>query len=202
MARSSITCATTFWTRTIGLLTLTRQRKPAERQNDFGGVFSGPIIRNRTFFFFSYEGLRLRQPLVTTGTEIPSNSLRQSANAQVRPYLAAYPIPNGVDLGNGLAQFSASYSNPSTLDATSEANGNDALTLTNLDNPSAIAVAPRGTPLYKTTYNNVAPRIGISYQLSQRPGREMVLRGGFGVFYDLGNAQAASGFLGSPFSHP
>src|SRR5216684_3195721 len=27
--------------------------KAAERQNDFGGVFGGPIIRDRTFFFFS-----------------------------------------------------------------------------------------------------------------------------------------------------
>src|SRR5580658_2037382 len=36
--------------------------KAEERQNDFGGVFGGPIIKDRTFFFFSYEGLRLRQP--------------------------------------------------------------------------------------------------------------------------------------------
>ena len=36
--------------------------KPQERQNDFGGVFGGPVHKNRTFFFFSYEGLRLRQP--------------------------------------------------------------------------------------------------------------------------------------------
>src|SRR5262249_7677669 len=36
--------------------------KPAERQNDFGGVLGGPVRKNRTFFFVSYEGLRLRQP--------------------------------------------------------------------------------------------------------------------------------------------
>src|SRR3984957_7959198 len=36
--------------------------KAEERQNDFGGVFGGPIIKDKTFFFFSYEGLRLRQP--------------------------------------------------------------------------------------------------------------------------------------------
>jgi hypothetical protein len=36
--------------------------KPALRQNDFGGVLGGPIVRNRSFFFFSYEGLRLRLP--------------------------------------------------------------------------------------------------------------------------------------------
>jgi len=43
------------------------------RQNDFGGVAGGPVRlpklydgRNRTFFFFSYEGLRLRQPQFAT----------------------------------------------------------------------------------------------------------------------------------------
>src|SRR5258708_14115286 len=36
--------------------------KPKERQNDFGGTFSGPLRKDKTFFFFSYEGLRLRLP--------------------------------------------------------------------------------------------------------------------------------------------
>src|SRR5713226_346159 len=37
-------------------------QKAQERQNDFGGTFGGPILKDRTFFFFSYEGLRLRLP--------------------------------------------------------------------------------------------------------------------------------------------
>ena len=41
--------------------------KPELRQNDFGGTFSGPIWKDHTFFFFSYEGLRLRQPEVAQG---------------------------------------------------------------------------------------------------------------------------------------
>jgi hypothetical protein len=32
--------------------------KPAEKQNDFGGTFGGPILHNKLFFFFSYERLR------------------------------------------------------------------------------------------------------------------------------------------------
>src|SRR6185312_4577631 len=36
--------------------------KAKERQNDFGGTVGGPIFKDRTFFFFSYEGLRLQLP--------------------------------------------------------------------------------------------------------------------------------------------
>jgi hypothetical protein len=48
--------------------------KPEERQNDFGGVFGGPIIKDKTFFFFSYEGLRLRQPS-TQETVVPDSRI-------------------------------------------------------------------------------------------------------------------------------
>src|ERR1700733_1791531 len=90
--------------------------KPEERQNDFGGVFGGPIIKDKTFFFFSYEGLRLRQPS-TQESVVPDTPSRQQAPASMLPYLNAYPIANGAELGAGLAEFDAGYSNPSSLDA-------------------------------------------------------------------------------------
>ena len=91
--------------------------KPEERQNDFGGTFSGPILKDRTFFFFSYEGLRLRLPEVTL-TSVPDTGARASAVAAVQPFLNAYPLPNGADdPATGVAEFNASYSNPATLDA-------------------------------------------------------------------------------------
>lgn len=90
--------------------------RPKERQNDFGAVFGGPIIRNKTFFFFSYEGLRLRQPQTETSV-VPTIDSRGEATAGMRSFLSAYPLPNGNDLGNGLAAFNASFSTPSSLDA-------------------------------------------------------------------------------------
>jgi len=95
--------------------------KARERQNDFGGTISGPILKNRTFFFFSYEGLRLRLP-ETTLTTVPDLSARQTAVPAMQPYLDAFPRPNGpeqLENGNptGAAAFNASYSNPATLDA-------------------------------------------------------------------------------------
>jgi Carboxypeptidase regulatory-like domain/TonB dependent receptor len=93
-------------------------RKPEERQNDFGGVIGGPVIKDKTFFFFSYEGLRLRQPS-TQETAVPDSASRQQAPAAMQPYLSAYPVANGPELGAGTAQLNASYSNPATLNASS-----------------------------------------------------------------------------------
>ena len=62
----------------------------------------------------------------------------------------------------------------------------------NLSNLANLALAPAGTPPYKTTYGNVAPRIGLAYQLSQNPQWQMVVRGGFGVFYDLATSEAGN----------
>jgi hypothetical protein len=42
--------------------------KPAYRRNNFGATVGGPVIRNKTFFHFSYEGLRLVQQVAATGT--------------------------------------------------------------------------------------------------------------------------------------
>jgi len=73
----------------------------------------------------------------------------------------------------------------------------DPFTVVGLNAPATLALAPRGTPLYKTTYGNVAPRIGLAYQLSGRQNWGAVIRGGFGVFYDLGSGSL--GGVGSYF---
>ncbi len=88
------------------------------RQNDFGGTLGGPIVKNRMFFFASYEGQRLRLPETGIST-VPSQATRQAASADVRPFLDAFPIPNGADLGNGQSEFNATFSNASSLNAAS-----------------------------------------------------------------------------------
>src|SRR5271157_1074059 len=91
-------------------------KKPALRQNDFGGALGGRIIKDKLFFFGSYEGMRVRQPQVANTYE-PTLATIQSAAAPVQPLLNAFPKPNGADLGNGTAMFSAGYSDPSSLDS-------------------------------------------------------------------------------------
>ncbi|MBT9330140.1 TonB-dependent receptor [Acidipila sp. 4G-K13] len=88
---------------------------PAERQNDFGGTLGGPLFvphlysgKDRAFFFFGYEGLRLTQPQAATIYYVPSNgtfntatyakpeyeNLRKYAPAALQPVLNAFPAPN------------------------------------------------------------------------------------------------------------
>jgi len=100
--------------------------KQALRQNDFGGTLGGyldiPHIYNgkdKTFFFFSYEGLRLVNPTPSQLYEVPSTSLRQAAPAVLQPFLSAFPISTLPDNGNGLSYYYAGYSAPSSLDTSS-----------------------------------------------------------------------------------
>lgn len=91
------------------------------RQNDFGFVLGGPIVKDRTFFFVSYEGLRLRLPaIVIQQAGVPGTQLRQDATAAMQPYLDAFPLPSGPENpSTGLAPFFTSYSNSNTQDTAS-----------------------------------------------------------------------------------
>jgi len=122
--------------------------KPTERQNDFGGTLGGPLsvprlfpLKDRAFFFFSYEGLRLNQPVPSTIHYVPSNgtyntatysnplakNLRANAPAALQPVLNGFPLPNCtvaqnaqcVDYGDGLSPSIMSTTLPSNIDTVS-----------------------------------------------------------------------------------
>jgi hypothetical protein len=64
------------------------------RRNQFGANLGGPIVKGRTFFLGTYEGLRQRQ-----GIDINSGVLRQDQRTAVtdpvsRSLLALIPLPN------------------------------------------------------------------------------------------------------------
>jgi len=154
--------------------------KPEERQNDFGGVFGGPILKDKTFFFFSYEGLRLRQP-ATQETAVPDSASRQQAPATMQPYLNAYSVPNGPELGQGLAQFNGSYSNPSSLDAYSiriDHAINSKLSLFGRYNYSPSQSSVRGPFGVLSTTELLSPSVqtftvGLTYAITPRLSNEL-----------------------------
>jgi hypothetical protein len=101
--------------------------KGKERQNDFGGTFGGPIFKDKTFFFFSYEGLRLLQPQ-TQQVQVPSLRLRHEASSVYQAILNSWPIPTlpegmvpdpvtGIPVPTGAAPYIFSQSFPTNLDS-------------------------------------------------------------------------------------
>jgi len=77
--------------------------KPDFRRHQFGGSFGGPILKNRTFFFGSYEGLREHKGITQVATVLDDNARRGvlpgqapiTIPAAILPYLSLYPAANG-----------------------------------------------------------------------------------------------------------
>jgi outer membrane receptor protein involved in Fe transport len=91
-------------------------RKPEFKRNQFGASIGGPIRRDKLFFFFGYEGLRENLGR-TISTVVPDENARRgilpsgnvTVSPAVRPYLDEIPLPNGANLGGGLAQYSFGF---------------------------------------------------------------------------------------------
>ena len=59
-----------------GILTPTKDNgRDQIKRNQFGGTFGGPIIRNRTFFFFGVQFTRFRNVGTPTSSTVPTTAL-------------------------------------------------------------------------------------------------------------------------------
>jgi hypothetical protein len=82
--------------------------KPLYRRNQFGGAFGGPIVKDRTFFFGSYSGLRQNTSTFLSGATLPTDAFRtgdfSALSAASRPrdpstgttLANATPFPGGI----------------------------------------------------------------------------------------------------------
>jgi hypothetical protein len=68
---------------------------PPFKQNQFGGTFGGPIIKDKTFFFVDYQGTRIRQSQTDIST-VPSLPERTGNFSDL---LTGIKGPNGFDTG-------------------------------------------------------------------------------------------------------
>ena len=63
--------------------------KPKFNQNQFGGTFGGPVKKDRTFFFTSYEGRRIRQGIPSPVVTVPSAQELPSATNVINGQMVA-----------------------------------------------------------------------------------------------------------------
>jgi hypothetical protein len=83
-------------------------KPPPFHRNQYGAALGGPLVKNRTFWFADYEGLRemLGQTTISTTLSADARQGRLAAGTvpvdpQIARALALYPLPNGTLLGNG-----------------------------------------------------------------------------------------------------
>jgi len=69
--------------------------KPKFNQNQFGGTFGGPIKKDRTFFFASYEGRRIRQGISSPVVTVPSSAELPSASQPFADFSSDFPVSQG-----------------------------------------------------------------------------------------------------------
>jgi hypothetical protein len=67
---------------------------PTLRRNQFGGVAGGPIVPERAFFLFGYEGMRNREQQ-TRLTRVPTSAEREGAVGQALDPLTGAAFPDG-----------------------------------------------------------------------------------------------------------
>ncbi|HEV3484357.1 MAG TPA: carboxypeptidase regulatory-like domain-containing protein, partial [Vicinamibacterales bacterium] len=81
------------------------------KRNQFGGTFGGPIVRNRTFFFGSYQGTQEDRRPTSRTTLVPSAAMRagdfSAISRQLRNPVTGQPFPNN--------QIPTSMFNPAAL---------------------------------------------------------------------------------------
>jgi len=106
--------------------------KPDFRRNQFGGSFGGPIVRNRTFFFASYEGLREEKGITQLATVLDDDARRGilpgrapvAVPATIQPYVSLLPVANGSRIldasgaATGLAEYRGVLNRESVQDFT------------------------------------------------------------------------------------
>jgi hypothetical protein len=90
---------------------LTSGSPPPFKRNQFGGTFGGPVIQRRTFFFFSYEGLRQLQDLSLNSVVLSDADRASISDGRIAKLAALVPRPNFVD-SSGTSRFIGSAPGP------------------------------------------------------------------------------------------
>ncbi len=122
--------------------------KQAYQQNQFGFTLGGPIIKNKTFFFGDYEGLRIRQALPQLSTVPTQAEVGGDFSAFLPPVLNASTATGVVDC-SGNATYPGEIFNPFQAQGNSPYNGGPC--------GVPIGVTPTGVPTNIFPANTLCP---------------------------------------------
>jgi hypothetical protein len=84
--------------------TFTANEPPPFKRNQFGGQLGGPIVKDRAFFFFSYEGLRQRQRLNLNSLVLSDSQRASVTDPVILRLLPLIPLANFTDT-SGSSRF-------------------------------------------------------------------------------------------------
>src|SRR6202051_1304997 len=78
---------------------------PPFKRNQFGGTLGGPIVKNHTFFFADFEGIRQSKGITTVAT-VPSATARSGKLFSIYNAGSSTPCPVGVPTSDQACQVS------------------------------------------------------------------------------------------------
>jgi Carboxypeptidase regulatory-like domain len=123
--------------------------KPEFRQNQFGGTLGGPIRKDKTFFFGSYEGRRIVQGVVSQPINVPTGAELTNGD------FSGPGLANGVVDASGNPGFAGSLSDATVANILSTRCGSS------LGAPAAAAVAQVAGGGPAVPYSSIFPNFHI-----------------------------------------
>lgn len=95
--------------------TLTSSKPPPFKRNEFGGDLGGPLIKGRTFVFFSYEGLRQKQDVDLNSVVLTDAQRTSAGEGVIANLIRLIPRTNFID-SSGTPRFISSAPAPVNAD--------------------------------------------------------------------------------------